>query len=36
MDGSLDESLIKELINHSYELVLASLPKKAQKQLSES
>jgi len=28
IDGSLSNKLIKELINHSYELVYSSLPKK--------
>ncbi len=33
MDGSLDNTLIYELIDHSYELVAKSLPKKLQAQL---
>ncbi|MDX2003329.1 MAG: MmcQ/YjbR family DNA-binding protein [Chitinophagales bacterium] len=28
MDGSLKESLVRELIDHSYDLIVASLPKK--------
>lgn len=28
MDGSIDDNLVRELIDHSYNLVLASLPKK--------
>lgn len=28
IEGSLEESLVKELIDHSYELVVSSLPKK--------
>jgi len=28
LQGSVDEKLILELVKHSYELVLASLPKK--------
>jgi predicted DNA-binding protein (MmcQ/YjbR family) len=28
MDGSVGDKLIKELIDHSYELIVASLPKK--------
>jgi predicted DNA-binding protein (MmcQ/YjbR family) len=30
LEGSLQDSLVKEMITHSYELVLASLPRKAQ------
>jgi predicted DNA-binding protein (MmcQ/YjbR family) len=33
MDGSLPVKLIKELIDHSYDLVVASLPKKDQLKL---
>jgi predicted DNA-binding protein (MmcQ/YjbR family) len=29
-DGSLGRTLIREMIDHSYELVLKSLPKKLQ------
>lgn len=34
MNGSLDDKLIVELIQHSYELVVAKLPKKEQKELN--
>ena len=30
LEGSLQDSLVKEMITHSYELVLASLPRKVQ------
>lgn len=33
LDGSVDDSLIKELIVHSYELIVASLPKKLRDEL---
>ena len=33
---SLPDSLVKELIDHSYNLVVASLPKKKQRLLDES
>jgi predicted DNA-binding protein (MmcQ/YjbR family) len=32
-EDGLPESLLKELIDHSYELIVASLPKKIQEQL---
>jgi predicted DNA-binding protein (MmcQ/YjbR family) len=35
-DGSLRDSLIRELIDHSYELVVAGLPKAARVALAES
>ncbi len=31
--GSLDDAALRELIDHSYELVVASLPKKVQAEL---
>jgi len=34
LDGSLPDRLIAELINHSYDLVLASLPKKTQDEVN--
>jgi predicted DNA-binding protein (MmcQ/YjbR family) len=34
LDGSLPDRLIAELINHSYELILASLPKKKQDEVN--
>jgi len=34
LDGSLPAGLVKELIRHSYELVLASLPRKVRESLS--
>ncbi|HAW19544.1 MAG TPA: MmcQ-like protein [Flavobacteriales bacterium] len=34
-DGSLPDSLIYELIDHSYELVIESLPKKVRTELAE-
>ena len=34
-DGSLPPTLITELIDHSYERVVASLPKKLQNQINE-
>lgn len=33
IDGSVPENLIRELIDHSYELIAASLPKKAKEEL---
>lgn len=36
LDGSLGEALVKELIDHSYDLIVASLPKKVQKELNEA
>jgi predicted DNA-binding protein (MmcQ/YjbR family) len=33
MTGSLDDELIKELIRHSYDLVVAKLPKKDREKL---
>ena len=33
LDGSLGDTLVKELIDHSYDLILDSLPKKIQKEL---
>lgn len=35
-DGSLPKKLIEELITHSYELVVAGLPKKQREELSSS
>jgi predicted DNA-binding protein (MmcQ/YjbR family) len=35
MDGSLSDKLILELIDHSYDLIVKSLPKKVQKEWSE-
>ena len=34
MDGSVPDDLVRELIDHSYEIVVASLPKKTQAELS--
>ncbi len=34
-DGSIADSLILELVDHSYELVYAGLPKKIKEQLSQ-
>lgn len=34
LDGSLPDRLIAELIHHSYDLVLASLPKKTQAEVN--
>lgn len=34
LDGSLPERLVAELIKHSYDLVLASLPKKTQEEVN--
>lgn len=34
VDGSVKDALIREWIDHSYELVVASLPKKTREQLS--
>ena len=36
IDGSINEKSIIELIDHSYELIISSLPKKARKELEES
>ncbi len=33
MDGTIPDNLTKELINHSYELIVASLPKKVKEEL---
>jgi predicted DNA-binding protein (MmcQ/YjbR family) len=33
LDGSLGDELVKELIDHSYELIVASLPKKTQREI---
>jgi predicted DNA-binding protein (MmcQ/YjbR family) len=35
MDGSLTRKLLCELIDHSYELVVQSLPKKVQAEIAE-
>lgn len=35
MDGSLNEKLVLELIDHSYELVVAKLPARLRKQIEE-
>ena len=35
MDGTIPDNLTKELIDHSYELVVASLPKKLKMELDE-
>jgi predicted DNA-binding protein (MmcQ/YjbR family) len=35
IDGSLPKSLLLELIEHSYDLVVNGLPKKAQKKVKE-
>lgn len=34
MDGSLEHQLVKELVDHSYDIVLQSLPKKQKDQLT--
>jgi predicted DNA-binding protein (MmcQ/YjbR family) len=34
MDGSLTQKQLREMIDHSYQLVLKSLPKKLQEQLA--
>ncbi|WPU94528.1 MmcQ/YjbR family DNA-binding protein [Mucilaginibacter sabulilitoris] len=34
MDGSLSSNLLRELIDHSYELVVQSLPKKIQAEIA--
>ena len=34
MDGSLPHNLLRELIDHSYELVVQSLPKKIQAEIA--
>lgn len=36
MDGSLSEQLILDLIDHSYDLVVAKLPSKLKSELSKS
>ncbi len=36
INGDVPDKLLKELINHSYDLVFASLTKKLQKEISES
>ena len=33
MDGSVDRELVQELVDHSYELIVASLTKKAQAEI---
>lgn len=33
LDGSLDEELVRELIDHSYALVVARLPRQARRKL---
>ena len=35
MDGTLDEQLIRDLIDHSYDLVVEKLPKKLRMELKE-
>lgn len=35
LDGSINRSLVMELIDHSYELVYASLPKKLRNELKD-
>ena len=35
-DGSVKDALIRELLDHSYALVVASLPKKVQAELGKS
>lgn len=35
IDGTLSDAFLKELIDHSYDLIVAKLPKKVQAQLSE-
>ena len=35
MDGSLNDKLVLELIDHSYELVVAKLPARLRKQIEE-
>ena len=35
IEGELDESLVKELIDHSYDLIVQSLPKKDKALLDE-
>lgn len=34
LDGSLSDALVRELIDHSYALVVSSLPKRAREELS--
>lgn len=34
-DGSIGDHMIKELTDHSYEIIVSSLPKKTQKELEE-
>ncbi|RZJ69114.1 MmcQ/YjbR family DNA-binding protein [Flavobacterium sp.] len=36
INGDVSDKLLKELINHSYDLVFGSLTKKLQKEISES
>jgi predicted DNA-binding protein (MmcQ/YjbR family) len=36
IDGSVSESLLKEWIDHSYDLIVAGLPKKIQSELFSS
>lgn len=33
VDGSISDELLEELINHSYDLIVSSLPKKAKEEL---
>ncbi|MFZ6663793.1 MmcQ/YjbR family DNA-binding protein [Peijinzhouia sedimentorum] len=35
MDGSLSDQMLCELIDHSYDLIVASLPKKLKQELDE-
>lgn len=35
LDGTLDDALVRELVDHSYELVVASLTKKLRAELAE-
>lgn len=35
LEGNLPDSLVVEMITHSYELVLASLPRKVQEEVNE-
>ncbi|MFH1000829.1 MAG: MmcQ/YjbR family DNA-binding protein, partial [Bacteroidota bacterium] len=34
LDGSLTSSFLKELIDHSYQLIIESLPKKLKEELN--
>ncbi len=34
VDGSVPDNLVKELTDHSYELIVSSLPKKVQEELN--